>query len=447
MATISVHNGTTIALEHNVRDEEYVKNEPHIDPGGIHETWEEMAPTVRQAYDMLFGQSQANYNARQTRDDRKIDSYYDDFMQKSKKDAERREKILAENDIIYAKYRADCDAWKEAKARGEVAEKPKLNLNPLPAVQKPMYEMIVGIYPAEGEHLTERQQHDMLQEWFKGFKERNPHLAVFGCYYHADEPGAQPHLHLDYIPVATGYKRGMEARNGLDRALQQEGYTSTGIGRETHTAQQQMLSTERDALEAICNANGITVEHPQAGKAVRHEDTPTYKRKNLARKEAALKEREQALVRKEMALAHKESEMIHREAKISERESRFEARIGNFDTWWNKVTESAEKPRIEANKAIEKANKVVDQLYKLAENMSEPYVKAGKKVPTGVANLIAIADNTHKTIDNAYKHNNEPVQKPKGFYDWEAEQERRNKKLMGIRLDSSPDSPDHDFQV
>ena len=34
---------------------------------------------------------------------------------------------------------------------------------------------------------------------------------------------ATPHLHLDYIPVAHGYKTKMHTRNSLTKALQEMG--------------------------------------------------------------------------------------------------------------------------------------------------------------------------------------------------------------------------------
>lgn len=35
---------------------------------------------------------------------------------------------------------------------------------------------------------------------------------------------ATPHLHIDYIPVADGYKKGMKTRNSISKALQQMGF-------------------------------------------------------------------------------------------------------------------------------------------------------------------------------------------------------------------------------
>ena len=41
-----------------------------------------------------------------------------------------------------------------------------------------------------------------LTEFAESFQERNPHLRVFNMVLHMDE--ATPHLHVDFVPVATG---------------------------------------------------------------------------------------------------------------------------------------------------------------------------------------------------------------------------------------------------
>ena len=63
---------------------------------------------------------------------------------------------------------------------------------------------------------------EILEQYAKTFQERNPNLYLFNCVMHLDE--ATPHLHIDYIPVAHGYKTGMETRNSLTKALQQMGF-------------------------------------------------------------------------------------------------------------------------------------------------------------------------------------------------------------------------------
>src|SRR5690625_6167870 len=48
----------------------------------------------------------------------------------------------------------------------------------------------------------------ILEEWFHDFEKRNPNLKVYNAVIHNDE--ASPHMHLNFVPVASGYKRGLE---------------------------------------------------------------------------------------------------------------------------------------------------------------------------------------------------------------------------------------------
>lgn len=57
-------------------------------------------------------------------------------------------------------------------------------------------------------------------EWFQGFEMRNPNLKVYNAVIHNDE--ASPHMHLNFVPVASGYKRGLEKQVSFDRAIIQQ---------------------------------------------------------------------------------------------------------------------------------------------------------------------------------------------------------------------------------
>lgn len=61
----------------------------------------------------------------------------------------------------------------------------------------------------------------ILVEYFKEFKERNPSLSVYNAVIHNDE--VSPHLHLNIVPVAEGYKRGVQKQPSFNKALQQQG--------------------------------------------------------------------------------------------------------------------------------------------------------------------------------------------------------------------------------
>src|SRR5690625_1859131 len=60
----------------------------------------------------------------------------------------------------------------------------------------------------------------ILEEWFHDFEKRNPNLKVYNAVIHNDE--ASPHLHLNFVPVAGDYKRGLEKQVAFDRAIIQQ---------------------------------------------------------------------------------------------------------------------------------------------------------------------------------------------------------------------------------
>ena len=219
--TISTHNGSSVAREHNVRNKKVVSKEDHIDQNGVHEIWHD--EKVRNAYERLFGQAVDDYNAKQTRADRKIGNYYNEICKDAKK--------------------------------------------------HPCYEMIIGIYGTNenGEPLCSAEQgKTIMREFVDDWKHRNPNLEMIGAYYHADEQG-EPHVHIDYIPVAHGYQKGMETQTGLVKALKEQGFEKQGKA----TAQIQWEARENAFLDHLCRLHGLEVEHPKK-KDSKHVETETY---------------------------------------------------------------------------------------------------------------------------------------------------------------------------
>lgn len=221
MATISTHNGSQISRKHNIRDKSVVSKEKHIDPNGWHETWLDIPP--KKAYKEVFEKAVIEYNNKQKRNDRKITDYYQKIRQDKKKHL--------------------------------------------------LYEMICGVYE---DNITPELSHEILYEYAKNFQERHPNLKVTGIYFHADEEGKAPHIHIDYFPVAE-MKKGMALQNSLVKALEQEGFMS---GKKYNdTAQIKFEHSENAILENICNKYGFEVEHPQVNMKVEHLDTAVYKKK------------------------------------------------------------------------------------------------------------------------------------------------------------------------
>lgn len=220
--TISTHNGSSANREHNIRNPRATDKQEHIDKSlkGNNEILHDEKP--REAYQRIFGEALAKYNARQTREDRKIGSYFSHIEKDAKK--------------------------------------------------HPVYEMIVQIGDRNDTGIDAPEERACLKEFYEGWAERNPHLECIGAYIHADETDGTVHMHIDYVPVATGYKKGMEVQNGLVKALEQQGFTKEG----KLTAQIQWEKRENTVLEAICERHGIEIVHPE-GEKRKHLDTDIYK--------------------------------------------------------------------------------------------------------------------------------------------------------------------------
>ena len=220
--TISTHNGSSVHQAHNIRLESVVSKESHIVPDGHFEIWKH--EPVRQAYDRLFGEAVERYNDKQKRDDRKITNYYNKV-----RDSE---------------------------------------------VQHPAYEMIIGIYGKDeyGNSVCSAEMgKEIMKQFVDTWSERNPNLELIGAYYHADEQG-EPHVHIDYVPVAYGYSKGMDTQAGLVKALGSMGFDKQGKA----TAQIQWEQRENDYLDSLCRQHGLEVSHPKQ-ENIQHLDTETYK--------------------------------------------------------------------------------------------------------------------------------------------------------------------------
>ena len=215
---ISTHNGSEAHRAHNIRKEYVVSKQEHIDAqrSPQNEIWADEAP--QDAYQRIFGAAVEEYNQKQKRADRKIKDY----------------------------YRQIC------------ADKKK----------HPVYEMIIQVGGMD-DNIPLETHKAILKEFYENFRTQNSSFECIGAYLHLDE--ATPHLHIDYIPVATGYKKGMSMQTGLVKALEQMGYSKTG----KETAQIQWERNMNMLLETICVKYGLQIEHPRLGTA--HLDTETYK--------------------------------------------------------------------------------------------------------------------------------------------------------------------------
>ena len=193
------------AIGHNNR--EFIHD--NVDESRVKDNINYKEEKLNIAYEKCFGQAVESYNERQTRNDRKIKNY----MQRIK-DSGNNEKLFYENVIQVG------DKYSHGFGSG-----------------------------------NEQQAIDILDEYAKRFQERNPNLYVFNMKMHLDE--ASPHLHIDYIPVATGYKRGLDTRNSLTKAHANMGIPK-GTGRNNNSTMK-WQEREKEYLKEIAKDHNLEI--------------------------------------------------------------------------------------------------------------------------------------------------------------------------------------------
>ena len=212
--------------------------------------------SIKRVYHELFDEALARYNAKQTRADRKIANYY--------------EKIRSSKQ------------------------------------EKPFHELILQIGDKENmsaESENGQLARQVLDEYYRGFQERNSQLRVFSAHLHMDE--ATPHLHIDFVPFTTGSKRGLDTRVSLKQALAAQGFKG---GSRSETEWNQWVQSEKKQLAAVMERYGI--EWEQKGLYEKHLSVLDYKKQQRT------------------------EEIERLESKITDKQTEFETlskRIENFD--------------------------------------------------------------------------------------------------------------------
>ena len=159
-----------------------------------------------------------------------------------------------------------CAFWNSAVA---VSASPVLKIRTSKNGEKLFYETLVQVgnkYTCDSLSADGSKAVKILDEYMKDFQIRNPNLQVFNAVMHLDE--ATPHLHIDWIPVARGYQRGLQIRNSLDKALCQQGCEPV-IDKETgkkdfQNATFKWQEQEKEALVAVMERYGWQKE-PDTG--------------------------------------------------------------------------------------------------------------------------------------------------------------------------------------
>lgn len=238
------------SVNHNSR-KFHAKN---TDPERSHLNITYCQENIKAVYHELFDEALERYNAKQTRADRRIEDYYEKIR------SGKQEKPFHEI-ILQVGNRDDMSADSE---EGQLAAA-------------------------------------VLDEYMKGFQERNPQLRVFSAHLHMDE--ATPHLHIDFVPFTTGSKRGLDTRASLKQALAAQGFKGDTRG---DTEWSQWVRSEKEQLSLVMECNGI--EWEDKGTHDKHLSVLDYKKEQRAKEIAVL----------ETVKAEKESQVESQERRLKE---------------------------------------------------------------------------------------------------------------------------------
>lgn len=210
--------------QHNLRNYGEGKLPSNVDASRTEQNIVWKDETIVQAYHRIFDDAVAEYNAKQKRKDRQIKDYRTHILNSKNGEKEFYEDVLQwgkQEDFI------EHPEWREIAKQS-------------------------------------------LIEYIEGFEDRNPGLELIGAYIHMDE--ASPHMHFDYIPVAEGYKTGVQKRNSLDRAMRNLIAVRTGSeysprpdekdasGKCIDNATKQWKEMERAHFKKICIRRGLAVD-------------------------------------------------------------------------------------------------------------------------------------------------------------------------------------------
>lgn len=196
---------------------------------------------IEEVYHELFDEALERYNAKQKRNDRKIDNYYEKIRQG------KQEKLFHEA-VFQIGNKDDMNAKSE---EGELAK-------------------------------------EILTEFMKDFQKRNPYLHVFSAHLHMDEE--TPHVHVDFVPVIHNSKRGLDTRVSLKGALGEQGFKG---GTRGATEWNQWIESEKQEIAQIMGQYGI--EWKQLGTHNKHLSVLDFEKQERAKEVAELEAKKESL--------------------------------------------------------------------------------------------------------------------------------------------------------
>lgn len=204
------HSDNKINVQHNNRDFEEKEwghtTNAHIDRSLSQYNTTFIKQDIKEAYREAFGEVLDEYNAKQKRQDRKIDDYYEYVKglndgHKKKGKGKATTKYNVQDEIILTV--GNKAYWDDIHSRiiGSIHDKTE--------AEKVFIEY------------KKKQSDEIFKEFLKDFQAKHKHLHVFNAVAHYDEKGA-PHMHLTFFGKAEGLKKGLRLQPRTTRAVAQD---------------------------------------------------------------------------------------------------------------------------------------------------------------------------------------------------------------------------------
>lgn len=305
--TVRMHMNPEEALGSvaHVIDKDYRAKESHVSEDGEFEIWCDNG--VYEVYKENFEDSIKEYNDKQKRKDRKIiDTEGDEITAyiKSLKESKRGKQTRK-----VSKKNSD----------GSVQEVEITNDNG----QRILYELVVSagncnkkrdergrvMYTPDGYEIhPQRVEREInkraIRRFCEDFEANYQNFKIALCAYHADEQYMNArgnyewgieHAHIDFIPVSTGYQRGLTKQAGMRKALEQMGfknrYDSDGTYRNAYqdfcadaqTRFEEILHQEylryyiEDKKMSFEDIEELEIIHPARGKGKQNLDPDAFR--------------------------------------------------------------------------------------------------------------------------------------------------------------------------
>ncbi len=289
----------------HVIDKDYRAKESHVSADGEFEIWVDKG--VYETYKENFEDSIKEYNDKQKRKDRKI----------TDKDGDE---ITA-----YIKSIKECKRGKSKKTISKKMEDGTVQTVEVSQDngQRVLYELVVSAgncnkllddkgrvqYTADGHEIhPQRVEKEInkraIRRFCEDFEANYQNFKIALCAYHADEQYMNAsgvyewgieHAHIDFIPVADGYTRGLTKQAGMRKALEQMGFKNRYESDGTYkNAYQDFCSDAQTRFEEILHQEylryyvedkGMNFEdieeleiiHPAKGKGKQNLDPDAYR--------------------------------------------------------------------------------------------------------------------------------------------------------------------------